>query len=52
MVSIGSAVFYRPKDKAVHAEAAHKNFSRGNIGDHIALLNVYAVSLYITPLGV
>jgi HrpA-like RNA helicase len=46
MVSIGSAVFYRPKDKAVHAEAAHKNFSRGNIGDHIALLNVYAVSLH------
>lgn len=44
MVSIGSAVFYRPKDKAVHAEAAHKNFSRGNVGDHIALLNVYAVS--------
>lgn len=43
MVSIGSAVFYRPKDKAVHAEAAHKNFSRGNVGDHIALLNVYAV---------
>lgn len=44
MVSIGSAVFYRPKDKAVHAEAAHKNFSRGNVGDHIALMNVYTVS--------
>jgi pre-mRNA-splicing factor ATP-dependent RNA helicase DHX16 len=43
MVSIGSAVFYRPKDKAVHAEAAHKNFSRGDVGDHVALLNVYAV---------
>jgi len=48
MVSIGSAVFYRPKDKAVHAEAAHKNFSRGNVGDHIALLSVYAVSVTCT----
>lgn len=41
MVSIGSAVFYRPKDKAVHADNAHKNFHRGNVGDHMALLNVY-----------
>ncbi len=28
MVSIGSSVFYRPKDKAVFADNAHKNFSR------------------------
>lgn len=41
MVSIGSSVFYRPKDKAVHADNAHKNFHRGNVGDHIALLGVY-----------
>lgn len=41
MVSVGSAVFYRPKDKAVHADNAHRNFSRGNVGDHIALMNVY-----------
>ncbi|KAF6261561.1 P-loop containing nucleoside triphosphate hydrolase protein [Scenedesmus sp. NREL 46B-D3] len=41
MVSIGSAVFYRPKDKAVHAENAHRAFSRGNVGDHIQLLHVY-----------
>eukprot|EP00873_Tetraselmis_striata_P011748 jgi/Tetstr1/432012/TSEL_021488.t1 len=41
MVSIGSACFYRPKDKAVHADNAHKNFHRGNVGDHIALMNVY-----------
>lgn len=41
MLSIGNAVFYRPKDKAVHADNAHKNFHRGNVGDHIALLNVY-----------
>ena len=25
----------------VHADNAHKNFHRGNVGDHIALLNVY-----------
>ena len=41
MLSCGSAVFYRPKDKAVHADAAHANFHRGGVGDHIALLNVY-----------
>ena len=33
MVSIGSAVFYRPKDKALHADNAHKAFSRrGGLG--------------------
>ncbi|KAL6774279.1 hypothetical protein ACKKBG_A24410 [Auxenochlorella protothecoides x Auxenochlorella symbiontica] len=41
MVSIGGSVFYRPKDKQVHADNAHKAFYRGNVGDHIALLNVY-----------
>ena len=41
MVSIGGSVFYRPKDKQVFADNAHKNFSRGNVGDHIALLNVF-----------
>lgn len=25
----------------MHADNAHKNFHRGNVGDHIALLNVY-----------
>lgn len=25
----------------VFAENAHKNFSRGNVGDHIALMNCY-----------
>lgn len=43
MVSIGSSVFYKPKDKAVHAENAHRAFSRGNVGDHIQLLQVYQV---------
>lgn len=41
MLSCGSSVFYRPKDKAVHADNAHKNFHRGGVGDHIALMNVY-----------
>ncbi|KAG2496372.1 hypothetical protein HYH03_005601 [Edaphochlamys debaryana] len=41
MVSVGSSVFYRPKDKAVFADNAHKNFARGGVGDHISLLNVY-----------
>ena len=41
MLSIGSAVFYRPKDKAIHADSAHKAFHRGDVGDHLALLNVY-----------
>lgn len=41
MLGVGNAIFYRPKDKAVHADNAHKNFNRGNVGDHIALLNVY-----------
>lgn len=41
MVSVGASVFYRPKDKAVHADNAHKAFHRGNVGDHIALMNVY-----------
>ncbi|GFH17513.1 uncharacterized protein HaLaN_14168, partial [Haematococcus lacustris] len=41
MVSIGASVFYRPKDKKVFADNAHKNFSRGNVGDHLALMACY-----------
>jgi len=41
MVSVGASIFYRPKDKAVHADNAHNAFHLGNVGDHIALLNVY-----------
>ncbi|KQK06502.1 pre-mRNA-splicing factor ATP-dependent RNA helicase DEAH1-like [Brachypodium distachyon] len=37
----GSAVFYRPKDKQVHADAARQAFHAGDVGDHVALLNVY-----------
>ncbi|KAG8085451.1 hypothetical protein GUJ93_ZPchr0010g8750 [Zizania palustris] len=41
MLSAGNAVFYRPKDKQVHADAARRGFHADNVGDHIALLNVY-----------
>ncbi|XP_042391527.1 pre-mRNA-splicing factor ATP-dependent RNA helicase DEAH1-like isoform X1 [Zingiber officinale] len=41
MLSIGNSIFYRPKDKQVHADNARMNFHTGNVGDHIALLNVY-----------
>jgi len=41
MLTCGGTVFYRPKDKQVHADNAHNNFHRGNVGDHVALMNVY-----------
>ena len=40
MLSIGNSIFYRPKDKQVHADNARMNFHTGNVGDHIALLKV------------
>lgn len=39
-LSASSAIFYRPKDKQVHADNAHKNFHRPG-GDHLTLLNLY-----------
>ncbi|XP_021741932.1 pre-mRNA-splicing factor ATP-dependent RNA helicase DEAH1-like [Chenopodium quinoa] len=41
MLSIGNSIFYRPKDKQVLADNARLRFSEGDVGDHIALLNVY-----------
>ncbi|KAL5752131.1 hypothetical protein ACOSQ2_022638 [Xanthoceras sorbifolium] len=41
MLSVGNSIFYRPKDKQVHADNARMNFHLGNVGDHIALLRVY-----------
>ncbi|KAG0587933.1 hypothetical protein M758_2G172300 [Ceratodon purpureus] len=41
MLSIGNSIFYRPKDKQVHADNARMNFHAGNVGDHIALMKVY-----------
>jgi pre-mRNA-splicing factor ATP-dependent RNA helicase DHX16 len=41
MLSVNNSIFYRPKDKAVHADNARLNFARGGGGDHITLMNVY-----------
>ena len=40
MLSVGNAIFFRPKDRAMHADNAHKSFHRPG-GDHMTLLNVY-----------
>lgn len=40
MLSVGNSIFYRPKEKAIHADNARKNFFRPG-GDHMTLLNVY-----------
>uniref|UniRef100_A0A7S2ESN9 RNA helicase n=1 Tax=Trieres chinensis TaxID=1514140 RepID=A0A7S2ESN9_TRICV len=41
MLSVGASIFYRPKEKAVHADTARMNFARGGGGDHMALLRCY-----------
>lgn len=41
MLSVGNSIFYCPKDKKVHADNARANFHRDDVGDHIALLNIY-----------
>lgn len=43
MLDVNAAVFYRPQDKAVHADAAKAAFGRGRgaHGDHMQLKNVY-----------
>ena len=41
MLSIGSSIFYRPKDKAIHADTAKLNFARGGGGDHLTLMRCY-----------
>jgi len=40
MLGVDNAVFYRPKDKGIHADNARKNFHKFG-GDHLTLLNVY-----------
>jgi pre-mRNA-splicing factor ATP-dependent RNA helicase DHX16 len=40
MLSVNASVFFRPKDKAIHADTARKNFFQPG-GDHMTLLNVY-----------
>lgn len=41
MLSIGNSIFYRLKDKQIHADNARMNFHLGDVGDHITLLRVY-----------
>ena len=41
MLSVSNSIFFRPKDKLIHADNAHKNFIKGEEGDHITLLNVF-----------
>ena len=41
MLSINNSVFYRPKEKAVHADNARMNFARGGGGDHCSLMRCY-----------
>lgn len=40
MLSVNNAIFYRPKDKLVHADTARASFTVPG-GDHMVLLNVY-----------
>merc|ERR1711976_189484 len=40
MLSVNSSIFYRPKDKIVHADTARQNFFVPG-GDHLMLLDVY-----------
>jgi pre-mRNA-splicing factor ATP-dependent RNA helicase DHX16 len=41
MLSLGASVFFRPKEKAVHADTARLNFARGGGGDFLALYRCY-----------
>ncbi len=40
MLSVNSSIYYRPKDKIIHADTARKNFNHPN-GDHLSILQVY-----------
>jgi len=40
MLGVHASLFYRPKEKQVHADTAHQNFAVIQ-GDHLTLLNVY-----------
>lgn len=40
MLNIGGSLFYRPKDRAVHADNARINFNKPG-GDHLTLLNIW-----------
>eukprot|EP00931_Biecheleriopsis_adriatica_P075065 TRINITY_DN49011_c0_g1_i1.p1 TRINITY_DN49011_c0_g1~~TRINITY_DN49011_c0_g1_i1.p1 ORF type:complete len:1059 (-),score=286.23 TRINITY_DN49011_c0_g1_i1:54-3152(-) len=40
MLGVDNAIFYRPKDKGLHADNARKNFHKPG-GDHMTMLHVY-----------
>ncbi|KAG0269632.1 hypothetical protein DFQ27_002853 [Actinomortierella ambigua] len=40
MLSVQNAIFYRPKDKKVHADKARQNLTKPG-GDHMTLLNIW-----------
>ncbi|KAF0721377.1 pre-mRNA-splicing factor ATP-dependent RNA helicase DHX16, partial [Aphis craccivora] len=40
MLNVNSAIFYRPNDKLILVDTAHRNFFSQN-GDHLALLKIY-----------
>ncbi|KAL2886095.1 Pre-mRNA-splicing factor ATP-dependent RNA helicase-like protein cdc28 [Ceratocystis lukuohia] len=41
MLGEASALFFRPKDKKIHADSARARFTVTDGGDHLTLLNVY-----------
>ncbi|KAH7325752.1 P-loop containing nucleoside triphosphate hydrolase protein [Stachybotrys elegans] len=41
MLGEASALFFRPKDKKIHADSARNRFTIKDGGDHITLLNVF-----------
>ncbi|KAI0012637.1 P-loop containing nucleoside triphosphate hydrolase protein [Xylariaceae sp. FL0662B] len=47
MLGEASALFFRPKDKKIHADSARNRFTVKEGGDHLSLLNVWnQVSIY------
>ncbi|RMZ79376.1 hypothetical protein DV738_g3309, partial [Chaetothyriales sp. CBS 135597] len=41
MLGEASALFYRPKDKKIHADSARARFTSKEGGDHLSLLNIW-----------
>lgn len=41
MLGESGSLFYRPKDKKVHADAARNRFTNKDGGDHLSLLNIW-----------
>ena len=40
MLSVNNSIFYRPKEKLLHADTSRKSFFRPG-GDHMTVLNVF-----------